>query len=190
MPTYTEREKLQILQLYVRGGLGAVNRLYPRVAKTTVQKYCRQYEQYFNRLLDHWRIKEHRLLAQGHIKKFLSQFRPLHFSLSYDRLQTTCVEWQGGKEVEGYGRFRVGQRRYYTHYLAYTLFTKSRHTSNHNNVLLHSCDNPSCGNPFHLTLGTHTENMQDAKSKGRNRIFGDTSLLHKAEEFSKLFDDD
>ena len=33
----------------------------------------------------------------------------------------------------------------------------------------HHCDNPTCVNPDHIFVGTRTDNMQDAKRKGRTR---------------------
>lgn len=34
-------------------------------------------------------------------------------------------------------------------------------------VVMHLCDNPRCIEPTHLALGTNSENMLDAKKKGR-----------------------
>jgi HNH endonuclease len=33
--------------------------------------------------------------------------------------------------------------------------------------VMHSCDNPPCCNPNHLSIGTHHENMIDSMLKGR-----------------------
>ena len=37
-------------------------------------------------------------------------------------------------------------------------------------VILHSCDNPACVNPDHLSIGTQKENMQDMIKKGRQNF--------------------
>ena len=34
-------------------------------------------------------------------------------------------------------------------------------------VVMHTCDNPGCCNPFHLTIGSHKDNVQDCIRKGR-----------------------
>ena len=38
-------------------------------------------------------------------------------------------------------------------------------------VVMHSCDNPRCIEPTHLSLGTQLENISSAASKGRMRKF-------------------
>lgn len=40
-----------------------------------------------------------------------------------------------------------------------------------NNFICHKCDRPGCINPDHLFQGTHSENMQDARRKGRSLAY-------------------
>ena len=47
-------------------------------------------------------------------------------------------------------------------------------------LVLHSCDTPSCCNPNHLRTGTHQENMNDMKARGRAR--GGRPKMHKEVE--------
>lgn len=55
-------------------------------------------------------------------------------------------------------------------------------------VVLHSCDNPRCVNPAHLSLGTNLDNVADRQSKGR-QAKGSTwgglrGELHKASKLT------
>lgn len=72
-----------------------------------------------------------------------------------------CWNWLA---TGAYGMFRVGRRMYLAHRIAYKLVTGSDPGEME---LLHSCDNPKCCNPNHLSPGTHWDNMQDMAEKGR-----------------------
>lgn len=52
-------------------------------------------------------------------------------------------------------------------------------------LVMHSCDNPSCVNPQHLSLGTHSDNAKDMINKGRGN-----SLRGLRNPRCKLSDDD
>lgn len=76
--------------------------------------------------------------------------------------QNKCWLWQGchGR----YGAVRIGKGMYKANRVSYALFYKKDPADLH---VLHSCDNPMCCNPNHLSLGTHADNMGDMALKGR-----------------------
>lgn len=84
-----------------------------------------------------------------------------------------CWPWKGFKNAQGYGRTWISDKGYYAHRVIFDLANpgvitreapKDRHGTG---FLRHSCDNPSCCNPAHLSIGTHVENMHDKKVRGR-----------------------
>jgi hypothetical protein len=80
-----------------------------------------------------------------------------------------CWLYMGFRKWDGYGwlaRWQDGRARYLTaHRYAWILTHGEPAKGMH---ILHKCDNPPCCNPAHLKLGTHQENMADAKAKGRH----------------------
>ena len=79
--------------------------------------------------------------------------------------ETGCWEWQGTMHHSGYGCFKDKGKFTYTHFASYRAF----HGPTDGKFVCHRCDNPKCCNPDHLFLGTHEENMEDMKVKGRGR---------------------
>ena len=90
------------------------------------------------------------------VNRFMSKVR---------KAESGCWLWTAYRMPSGYGNFRTPERHELAHRVAYRLFVGTLDTRD----VMHSCDNPSCVNPEHLSLGTRKENMQDAKSKLRVR---------------------
>lgn len=80
-----------------------------------------------------------------------------------------CWNWTAGTIRFGYGQLNAGrdstgrQDTRYAHRVAYQIATGVDPAGV---VVMHSCDNPKCCNPAHLSLGTQAENVQDATRKG------------------------
>lgn len=91
-----------------------------------------------------------------------------HFWSKVDvREEDECWEWRGGKDSDGYGGVRVGNRDYRAHRYSWMI---NYGDIPKNFLVCHKCDNPPCINPKHLFLGTHKDNVNDMISKGR-RIY-------------------
>ena len=63
----------------------------------------------------------------------------------------------------GYGKFYFNNKSIPAHRYSISLTGKDPAGWE----VLHSCDNPPCVNPAHLRLGTHAENMKEAKDRKR-----------------------
>lgn len=75
-----------------------------------------------------------------------------------------CWEWQGRLNTSGYGQMSIRGKLKLAHRLAYEV---SKGPIPDGLVVRHSCDNPRCCNPAHLSIGTQADNVRDAHIKGR-----------------------
>jgi len=79
-----------------------------------------------------------------------------------------CHVWQGAKTAKGYGVIGWGPRSahttLYVHRLSIWLATGIDRPCE---VVMHSCDNPACCNPGHLSYGSAKDNSADMVAKGR-----------------------
>ena len=77
-----------------------------------------------------------------------------------------CWPWLTGCNWKGYGKFWLDGRSRQAHQLAYEYFFGEPIPVGSDTM--HSCDNPICCNPFHLSPGSRKDNHQDRARKGRS----------------------
>lgn len=82
------------------------------------------------------------------------------------RAPNGCLEWIKGTDSNGYGQACLRGRHILAHRLAYEVWVGPIPDGLH---VLHRCDNPPCGEPTHLFLGTQSDNSKDRHAKGRTR---------------------
>lgn len=76
-----------------------------------------------------------------------------------------CFLWIGAVDRKGYGLVRRGHVNWRAHRLSWTLANGPIPAGM---LVCHHCDTPSCVNPQHLFIGTHTDNEADKRKKGRH----------------------
>jgi hypothetical protein len=81
---------------------------------------------------------------------------------------TGCWLWTGWADADGYGKFWLNGRNVGAHRAALILF---RDGIRDDELALHSCDQPGCGNPDHVRRGTQKDNIADAiRRRRRDRV--------------------
>jgi len=81
-------------------------------------------------------------------------------------LKGLCWEFTGTRSTKGYGKVWTDGKLISAHRISW---------EHHNNqeipeglCVLHSCDNPPCVNPDHLSIGTHKKNAEERSERNRN----------------------
>lgn len=88
-----------------------------------------------------------------------------------------CWPWTGLR-VKGYGQFKAGGRYMRAHRQAF--FYAGGSVTEAEPLVLHSCDNPPCCNPAHLSAGNTARNIQEREARGRRvTTFGENNPASK-----------
>lgn len=77
-----------------------------------------------------------------------------------------CWEWTGSKDKDGYGKMKIHGEMKRAHRVSWEIHNNKKIPKGM--LICHKCDNPSCVNPYHLFIGTYSENIIDMFNKKRN----------------------
>ncbi len=111
--------------------------------------------------------------AKANYLKFALQ-QTARFWANTRRSASGCLEWTAGLDKDGYGKFAVSlprrekNRQQQCHVRAHRLaFEIVKGPVPSGLLVLHSCDNPKCVEPEHLSVGTQKLNREQAVARGR-----------------------
>lgn len=79
------------------------------------------------------------------------------------RVTPGCWHWEGSKNGDGYGHFRMGGRIEKAHRASYIFYVGEIPRTL---MIRHKCNNRFCVNPDHLIPGTDLQNMEDREASG------------------------
>lgn len=92
-----------------------------------------------------------------------------------------CLVWVGALTRCGYGKLKVDGKNRRAHRMAYLV--DRGEVPPVGMVVCHTCDVPSRIEPSHLYAGTHADNMDDRRSRGRTaRVRGEDRAVSKLTE--------
>jgi hypothetical protein len=89
-----------------------------------------------------------------------------------------CINFEGIKDRDGYGRARYQGKEWRAHRLSWTLANGEIPKGM---LVCHKCDNPACTNTEHLFLGSVSDNCKDKVRKGR--VKGEKNSMSKLTDF-------
>ncbi len=102
------------------------------------------------------------LLSEERIKqRFFSKFEKGH----------GCWKWRASC-LHGYGQFKIRRGSFTKNLKAHkvAVFYSTGAYPSSDLVVMHSCDNPPCVNPAHLSVGTARQNLRDCVNKQRGFV--------------------
>jgi hypothetical protein len=108
-------------------------------------------------------------LTQGPYKLVNSRWHQTHESIIARVIPVTesgCWLWLGSTDGR-YGEFWFEGKKIKAHVFAFIMYFGTVPVGME---VCHSCDVELCVNPLHLFAATHSENMKDARRKGRQPI--------------------
>jgi hypothetical protein len=121
----------------------------------------------------HWRLTKEfgsPVVSTKHVGLFMGRPAEDRFWMQVEKAEG-CWKWLGSKDKDGYGRFKGDVAGFtYTNAHRYSHALHTGEIIQRGTVVMHTCDNPECSNPDHLTVGTPLSNMQDKAAKGRSNV--------------------
>lgn len=80
-----------------------------------------------------------------------------------------CLEWQGERNKDGYGRLRVAGHKESVHRVVAAITQKRLYIMGFDTIFVcHTCDNPPCCAAEHLVIADAKFNSRDTVNKGRH----------------------
>lgn len=90
----------------------------------------------------------------------------------YDEVElneTDCVEAPGTGKRYRSGSVKIGPEKEYSILQHRAAYAYHFGPIPKNVIVRHKCDNPPCVNPYHLEIGTYSDNVRDCIERGRSR---------------------